>query len=113
MIERELQNQEGSDTLMKNTIELVGSYTVYIQKLEIQMRDLSKEKTPKQKGTFPSYTIANPKGSGGGPTSHCMSITTRSGKLLQSESERVVEEEDEAKVKVPNVVEVERIPKKV
>ncbi|XP_016478871.1 uncharacterized protein LOC107800235 [Nicotiana tabacum] len=41
-----------------------------------------------------------------------------SGKLLQSDNERVVEvedfeQEDEAEVEVPNVVEVERLPKKV
>ncbi|XP_070008409.1 uncharacterized protein [Nicotiana sylvestris] len=45
------------------------------------MRDLSREQNPKQKGTLPSDTIANPKGSGSGSTSHCMAITTRSGKL--------------------------------
>ncbi|XP_075076745.1 uncharacterized protein LOC142163369 [Nicotiana tabacum] len=48
--------------------------------MEMQMRDLSREQNPKQKGTLPSDTIANPKGSGNGPTSHVMAITTRSGK---------------------------------
>nr|XP_016469423.1 PREDICTED: uncharacterized protein LOC107791799 [Nicotiana tabacum] len=47
-----------------------------------------------------------------------MTITTRSRKLLQSESEQVVvvenvEQEDEVQVEVPNVVEVKRIPKRV
>ncbi|XP_070039235.1 uncharacterized protein [Nicotiana tomentosiformis] len=82
------------------------------------MRDLSREQNLKQKGTLPSDTIANPKGSGSGPTSHYMAITTQSGKLLQGENEHVVKVEDseqevEAQVEVPNVVEVERLPKKV
>ncbi|OIT18913.1 hypothetical protein A4A49_64004, partial [Nicotiana attenuata] len=80
MLERVLQNQERSDTSMRNMTELVGSYTASIQKLEMQMRDLFREQNPKKKGTLPSDTIANPKGSGSGPTSHIMAITTRSGK---------------------------------
>ncbi|XP_070015485.1 uncharacterized protein [Nicotiana sylvestris] len=113
MLERVLQNQEKSDTSMKNMTELVGSHTASIQKLEMQMRDLSREQNPKQKGTLPSDTIANPKGSGSGPTSYVMAITTRSGKVLQGESEQVVEvEESEQGVEVeePSVVEVEKIP---
>ncbi|XP_070015594.1 uncharacterized protein [Nicotiana sylvestris] len=93
--------------------ELVGSHTASIQKLEMQMRDLSREKNPKQKGTLPSDTIANPKGSGSGPTSHVMEITTRSGKLLQGEGEQVVEIEEFEKlvgVEEPIVVENEKIP---
>ncbi|OIT18904.1 hypothetical protein A4A49_55116 [Nicotiana attenuata] len=91
MLERVLQNQEKSDTSMRNMTELVGSHTESIQKLEMQMRDLSREQNPKQKGTLPSDTIANPKGRGSGPTSHIMAITTRSGKVLQGESEQVIE----------------------
>ncbi|XP_070040428.1 uncharacterized protein [Nicotiana tomentosiformis] len=96
MVERVLQNQERSNTSIKNMIELVGSHTASIQKLEMQMEDLSREKNPKQKGTFPSDTIANPKG----------------------ENEQVVKVEDsehevEAQVEVPIVVEVERLQKKV
>ncbi|XP_070041044.1 uncharacterized protein [Nicotiana tomentosiformis] len=98
--------------------ELVGSRTASIQKLEMQMRDISREQNPKQKGTLPSDTITNPKGNGNGPTSHCMAITTRSGKILQVENEQVVEVEDpeqevEAQVEVPIVVEAERLPKEV
>nr|XP_016477037.1 PREDICTED: uncharacterized protein LOC107798536 [Nicotiana tabacum] len=97
--------------------ELVGSHTASIQKLEMQMRDLSRDQNSKQKSTLPSDTIAKPNGSGSGPTSHCMAITTRSGKLLQGENEQVVEveyseQEVEAQVEVPNVVEVERLLKK-
>ncbi|OIT18917.1 hypothetical protein A4A49_56854, partial [Nicotiana attenuata] len=94
MLERVLQNQERSDTSISSMTELVGSHTASIQKLEMQMRDLSWGKNPKQKGTLPSDTIANPKGSRSGPTSHIMEITTRSGKVLQGESEQVVEVED-------------------
>ncbi|OIS99245.1 hypothetical protein A4A49_54670 [Nicotiana attenuata] len=94
MLEWVLQNQERSDTSMRNMTELVGSHTASIQKLEMQMRDLSREQNPKQKGTLPSDTIANPKGSGSGPTSHIMEIITRSGKVLQGDSEQVVEVEE-------------------
>ncbi|XP_070013316.1 uncharacterized protein [Nicotiana sylvestris] len=92
--------------------EFVGSHTASIQKLEMQMRDLSREKNPKQNGTLPGDTIANPRGSGSGPTSHVMAITTRSEKILQGEGEQVVEvEESEQGVEVeePSVVEVEKI----
>ncbi|OIT00396.1 hypothetical protein A4A49_60119, partial [Nicotiana attenuata] len=117
MLERVLQNQERSNTSMRNMNELVGSHTSSIQKLEMQMRDLSKQ-NPKQKGTLPSDTFANPKGSGSSPTSHCMAITTRSGKILQGENEQVVEVEDskqefEAQVEVPIVVEAKKIPEEV
>nr|XP_009799552.1 PREDICTED: uncharacterized protein LOC104245624 [Nicotiana sylvestris] len=80
------------------------------------MRDLSREQNPKQKGTLPSDTIANPKGSGSSATSHCKAITSRSGKVLQGENEQVVEVEDseqevEAQVEVPIVVEAKKVPK--
>ncbi|XP_019235864.1 PREDICTED: uncharacterized protein LOC109216184 [Nicotiana attenuata] len=113
MLERVLQNQERSDTSIRHMTELVGSHTASIKKLEMQIRDLSREQNPKQKGTLPSDTIANPKGSGSGPTSHIMAITTRSGKVLQGESEQVVEvEESEQEVEIgePRVVEVEKVP---
>ncbi|XP_019228434.1 PREDICTED: uncharacterized protein LOC109209582 [Nicotiana attenuata] len=82
------------------------------------MRDLSKEQNPNQKGTLPSDTIANSKGSGSGPTSHCREITTRSGKVLQGENEQVVEVEDseeevEAQVEVPIVVEAKKVPEEL
>ncbi|XP_070017168.1 uncharacterized protein [Nicotiana sylvestris] len=76
--------------------ELVGSHTASIQKLEMKMRNLSREQNTKQKGTLPSDTIANPKGSGSGPTSHCMAITTRSGKVPE---ELKVQEVNRKKVK--------------
>nr|XP_016463187.1 PREDICTED: uncharacterized protein LOC107786255 [Nicotiana tabacum] len=98
--------------------ELVSSHTASIQKLEMQMRDLSREKNPKQKGTLPSDTIANPKGNGCGPTSHCMAITTQSGNVLQGENEQVVKVEDseqevEAQVELPIVVEAKKFPEEL
>ncbi|XP_019234345.1 PREDICTED: uncharacterized protein LOC109214845 [Nicotiana attenuata] len=118
MLERVLQNQDRSDTSMRNMTELAGSHTASIQKLEMQMRYLSREQNQKQKGTLPSDTIANPKGSGSSPTSHCMAITTRSGKILKGENEQVVDVEDseqevEAQVEVPVVVEAEKVPEEV
>ncbi|XP_019260355.1 PREDICTED: uncharacterized protein LOC109238374 [Nicotiana attenuata] len=113
MLERVLQNQEKSDASMRNMTEVVGSHTASIQILEMQMRDLSKEQNPKQKGTLPSDTVANLRGSGSGPTSHIMAITTRSGKVIHREVEQTVEEEEsEQRVEVeePSVVEVEKIP---
>ncbi|XP_070019957.1 uncharacterized protein [Nicotiana sylvestris] len=75
---------------------------------------LSREQNPKQKGTLPSDIIANPKGSGGSPTSHCMAITTWSGKILQGENEQRVEVEDsEQEVELPVVVEAKKVPKEV
>nr|XP_016478901.1 PREDICTED: uncharacterized protein LOC107800267 [Nicotiana tabacum] len=96
--------------------ELVGSHTASIQKLEMQMRDLSREQNPKQKGTLPRDTIANPKDSGSGPTYHIMAITTQSGKVLQGRSEQVVEVEEsehEVEVEEPSVVEVEKVPEEL
>nr|XP_016506364.1 PREDICTED: uncharacterized protein LOC107824140 [Nicotiana tabacum] len=113
MLERVLQNQEKSDTSMRNMTEIVGSHTASIQKLEMQMRDFSREQNPKQKGQLPSDTISNPKGGGNGPTSHVMAITTRSGKVLQGEIEQAVlgeEAEQEVEVEEQRVVEVGRVP---
>ncbi|XP_070005944.1 uncharacterized protein [Nicotiana sylvestris] len=116
MIEGILKNQENSDTSIRNMTEFVGSHTASIKKLEMQMRDLSREQNPKQKGTLPSDTIANPKGSGSGPTSHIMAITTQSGKVLQGRSEQVVEVEEskhEVEVEEQSVVEVEKFPEEL
>nr|XP_016506506.1 PREDICTED: uncharacterized protein LOC107824271 [Nicotiana tabacum] len=82
------------------------------------MRDLSREKNPKKKDTPPSDTIANPKGNGSSPISHCMEITTRSGRVLQGDNEQMVEVEDfeqevETQSEVPSVVEVQKVPEEV
>ncbi|XP_019226886.1 PREDICTED: eukaryotic peptide chain release factor GTP-binding subunit-like [Nicotiana attenuata] len=53
MLGQVLQNQEKSDTSMRNMTELVGSHTTSIQKLEMQMRDLSREQNPKKTGNTP------------------------------------------------------------
>nr|XP_009621772.1 uncharacterized protein LOC104113350 [Nicotiana tomentosiformis] len=99
---------------MENMVKLVGSHTASIQKLEMQMRDLSREQNPKQKGALPSDTIANLKVNGSGPTSYYMAITTRSGKVLQGENEQMVEVNDlEQEVEVPIIVEVKKLPKEV
>nr|XP_016500779.1 PREDICTED: uncharacterized protein LOC107819202 [Nicotiana tabacum] len=98
MLERVLQNQEKSDASMRNMTEVVGSHTTSIQKLEMQMRDLSREKNPKQKGQLPSDTIANPQSGGRGSTSHVM--------VVGEEAEQEVEAEEQG------VVEVERVPEK-
>ncbi|XP_070029570.1 uncharacterized protein [Nicotiana sylvestris] len=116
MLERVLQNQEKSDTYMRNMTELVGSHTASIQKLEMQIRDLSREQNSKKKGRLPIDTIANPKGSGSGPTSHVMEITTRSGKVVQGGSGQVVEVEEfehEVEVEEKRVVEVEKVPEEL
>ncbi|OIT19275.1 hypothetical protein A4A49_61230, partial [Nicotiana attenuata] len=116
MLERVLQNQEKSDASMRNMTEIVGSHTASIQKLEMQMTDLSREQNQKQKGTLPCDTIANPRGSGSGPTSHIMAITIRSGKVLQGEGEKTVEVEESEKgveVEEPSVVEIEKIPEEL
>ncbi|XP_070008229.1 uncharacterized protein [Nicotiana sylvestris] len=118
MLERVLQNQDRFDTSMRNMTELVGSHTASIQNLEMQMRDLSREQNLKQKGALPSDTIANPKGSGSGLTSHCMAFTTQSGKVFQGKNEQVVEVEDseqevEAQVEVPIVVEAKKVPEEL
>nr|XP_009782958.1 PREDICTED: uncharacterized protein LOC104231631 [Nicotiana sylvestris] len=115
MLERVLQNQEKSDASMRNMTEVVGSHTVSIQKLEMQMRDLSREQNPKQKWKLPSDTIANPKSGGSGSTSHVMAITTRSGKVLQGDIEQEVvgeESKQEVEAEEQGVVEVERVPEK-
>nr|XP_009795131.1 PREDICTED: uncharacterized protein LOC104241873 [Nicotiana sylvestris] len=100
---------------MRNITEVVGSHTASIQKLEMQMRDFSREKNPKQKGQLPSDTIVNPKNGGSGSTSHVMAITTRSGKVLQGDIEQEVvgeEAEQEVEAEEQGVVEVERVPEK-
>ncbi|OIT00722.1 hypothetical protein A4A49_60058, partial [Nicotiana attenuata] len=116
MLERVLQNQEKSDTSMRNMTEIVGSHPASIPKLEMQMRDLSREQNRKQKGTLPSDTIANPRGSGSDPTSHIMAITNRNGKVLHGKGEQTIEvEESEQGVEVeePCVVKVEKIPEEL
>nr|XP_016439720.1 PREDICTED: uncharacterized protein LOC107765568 [Nicotiana tabacum] len=107
----------GTTTTLQNgdPTQVVGSHTGSIQKLKIQMRDLSREQNPKQKGQLPSDTIANPKSGESGSTSHVIAITTRSGKVLQGDIEQKVvgeEAEQEVEAEEQGVVEVERVPEK-
>ncbi|XP_070017685.1 uncharacterized protein [Nicotiana sylvestris] len=86
------------------------------QRQQYQDANDTREHNPKQKGTLLSDSIANPKGSESGPTSHIMAIVTRSGKVLQGESEQVVEvdkSEQEVKVEEPSVVEVDKVPEEL
>ncbi|KAK4372797.1 hypothetical protein RND71_008181 [Anisodus tanguticus] len=111
MIERVLANQERTDKSMKGLTEVVDSHTASIQKLESQMRDFSREQYLKQRGTLPSHTIQNPKNNVGDVV-NCNTITTGSGKLLQSEAEKVVDLEpadDEIPILDPSIVEVDDV----
>ncbi|XP_060187293.1 uncharacterized protein LOC132616715 [Lycium barbarum] len=122
MLEKILENQNKSDKKMKNLTEVVGSRTASIQKLESQIRDLSREQHPPQRGGLPSDTIPNPRGNGGAHIALCKAISTRSGKILNAVDERVVEpiivepvidevieEEIEAPIKVPIIIEKEKV----
>ncbi|MCD7471321.1 hypothetical protein HAX54_011663 [Datura stramonium] len=82
MLEKVLQDQEKLYAFLKSLIEVVSS-TVSIQKLEQQMRDLSKEHNLKQKVQLPSYTIVNLKGNEGGPNAHHMAIITHDDKIFK------------------------------
>ncbi|XP_059277892.1 uncharacterized protein LOC132032119 [Lycium ferocissimum] len=125
MLEKILDNQNKSDKKMENLTEVVGSHIALIQKLESQMRVLSREQHPPQRGGLPSDTILNPKGSGGDHIASCKAISTRSGKILNAVNERVVEpiivelivdevieeeieEELEAPIETPIIVEKEK-----
>ncbi|XP_070008217.1 uncharacterized protein [Nicotiana sylvestris] len=71
-----------------------------------------------QRQQYHCDTIVNPKGRGSGPTSHIMAITTRSGKILQGESEQMVEVEEseqavEEHIEEKIVVEDKEIPEEL
>ncbi|XP_070017760.1 uncharacterized protein [Nicotiana sylvestris] len=85
MLEQVLQNQERSNTSMRNMTELVGSLTPSIQKLEMQMRDLSREQNQKQKRHF---------------------------QVTQLRTQRF-KQEVEAQVEEPIVVEAKRVPEEL
>ncbi|XP_060183160.1 uncharacterized protein LOC132613126 [Lycium barbarum] len=69
---------------------IVGSHTMAIHNLELQMHDISREQhLPKKRG-LPSDTILNPKNGGSG-VDHVFAISTRGGKLLQSAKKKVVD----------------------
>ncbi|XP_059315373.1 uncharacterized protein LOC132065977 [Lycium ferocissimum] len=66
MLEKVLANQSKSERTLSGLIETVGSHTAAIQKLESQMRDISREQHPPKKGGLPNDTILNLKNGGGG-----------------------------------------------
>ncbi|XP_059290707.1 uncharacterized protein LOC132044239 [Lycium ferocissimum] len=59
MLEKVLANQDKADRILNGLI--VGSHSASIQKLESQIRDISREQHPPQKGGLLSDTILNPK----------------------------------------------------
>ncbi|XP_059302337.1 uncharacterized protein LOC132054312 [Lycium ferocissimum] len=127
MLERVLANQEKSEKTLKGLTKTVGSHTASIQKLESQMRDISREQYPPQKGGLPSDTVPNPKSGGGDSIAKCHAITTQSGKLLQGAGAKAAEkgpieeavtevpfevpsEVEEVQDEISNVVEVDPVP---
>ncbi|XP_060200728.1 LRR receptor-like serine/threonine-protein kinase RGI3 [Lycium barbarum] len=84
MLEKILDNQLKSDKKMENLTEVVGFHTASIHKLESQMRDLSREQHPPQRGGLPSDTVPNPRGNGGDHIASCKAISTRSGNILDA-----------------------------
>ncbi|KAK4356219.1 hypothetical protein RND71_025190 [Anisodus tanguticus] len=83
MISRVLRNQDKFDTSIKELNNLVSSYSTSIKQLEIQLGQISSTLNPRQKGTLPSDTVDNPRNKGG-CVSHCLAISTRSGKVLEA-----------------------------
>ncbi|XP_059288604.1 uncharacterized protein LOC132041950 [Lycium ferocissimum] len=117
MLEKILANQSKSERTLSGLTEIVGSHTVAIQKLESQMRDVSREQHPPKKGGLPSNTIPNSKNGGGG-VDRVFAITTRSGKILQGAKKKVVDlgpidEEDEVQSEAPIIVDKNPANKKV
>ena len=105
MLEKILANQSKSERTLSGLTETVGSHTAAIQKLESQMRDISREQHPPKKGGLPSDTIPNPKNGGGG-VDRVFAITTRSGKTIQGVAEKVIDlepidKEDEVQSEAP------------
>ncbi|XP_059292389.1 uncharacterized protein LOC132045828 [Lycium ferocissimum] len=52
MLEKVLANQSKSERTLSGLTEIVGSHTITIQKLESQMRDISREQHPPKKEDF-------------------------------------------------------------
>ncbi|XP_060170554.1 uncharacterized protein LOC132601489 [Lycium barbarum] len=99
MLEKVLGNQTKSKKMLSGLTEIVGSHTAAIQKLELQMRDISREQHPPKKRRLHSDTILNPKNRGG--SVDCVfAISTRSGKKLQSaeKKEKVADIPESSKV---------------
>ncbi|KAK4370245.1 hypothetical protein RND71_009721 [Anisodus tanguticus] len=82
MLSRVLKNQDKSEANIKKLNNLVTSHSTSIKQLESQLRQIIFVLNPRQNGTLPSNTVVNPRNEGGG-VSHCLSISTRSGKVLE------------------------------
>ncbi|XP_060178286.1 uncharacterized protein LOC132608248 [Lycium barbarum] len=98
MLEKVLSNQTKAKKTLSGLTEIVGFHMASIQKLESQMRDMSREQHPPQKRGLPSDTIPNLKNGGGG-VDRVYGISTRSSKILQ-----------EVPTKIPTMEEVADIP---
>ncbi|XP_059315389.1 eukaryotic peptide chain release factor GTP-binding subunit-like [Lycium ferocissimum] len=61
MLETVLANQSKSERTLYGLTETVGSYKTAIQKLESQMRDISRQQDPPKKGGLPSDIVPNSK----------------------------------------------------
>ncbi|PHT40531.1 hypothetical protein CQW23_19385 [Capsicum baccatum] len=72
--------------------QLVDSHSIAIKQLEQQMSQLSAAFNQRKVGTLPSDTVQNPRNDGS-----CMSITIRSGKILEnpSKDKQVVDNTEE------------------
>ncbi|XP_059288984.1 uncharacterized protein LOC132042471 [Lycium ferocissimum] len=108
MLEKALANQTKSEKKLSRLTATVESHTKSIQKLASQMCDISREQHPPKKGGLPSDTISNPK-NGGGSVDRVFSISTKSGKILQSTKRNVVDlepinEEEEVQSNAPIIV---------
>ncbi|XP_059290650.1 uncharacterized protein LOC132044180 [Lycium ferocissimum] len=85
MLEEILDNENKSDKKTKNLTEVVGSHTASIQKLESQIRDLSREQHPPQRGAF-------------------LATQLRTQEVIEEE----IKEELETPIEVPIIVEKEK-----
>ncbi|XP_060200572.1 uncharacterized protein LOC132628826 [Lycium barbarum] len=118
MLSRVLKKLESTDTFCKETRDEVKSmgqvlslHSTSIKQLESQLGQISMILNQRQKGTFPSDTVANPRNDG---DHKCNAITTRSGKTIGEEAlvKDNVLVDDEKMVEEPIMVEEEETPKK-
>ncbi|XP_059284720.1 eukaryotic peptide chain release factor GTP-binding subunit-like [Lycium ferocissimum] len=82
-----------------------------------KIRDISREQHPPKNGGLPSDTVSNSKNGGGG-VDRVFTISTRSGKILQSFDKKVVElepidEEEEVQSEAPIIIDENLTDEKV
>ncbi|KAK4364382.1 hypothetical protein RND71_015740 [Anisodus tanguticus] len=80
MISQVLKNQDKFDANIKELNNLISSHSTSIKQLESQFGKIASTLNPRQKGTLPSDMVGNPRNEG---VSHCLTISTRSGKVLE------------------------------